>query len=147
MTNVITIARTKELPDRTLGVLYFNDTVIGSTVEQPWRDNMKNQSCIPKGEYDLYPHDSVKHGQVVAFYNPTLDVYLDEDQIPPGKQGRSECLIHEGNFVTDVEGCVAVGNQIVEFQNKGLGVNKSIVTLNKLRELWGNRHNLKAVIK
>jgi hypothetical protein len=147
--HTIKIHRTKYLTDRTLGEIWFDNIQLGYTIEQPWAHNAKNHSCIPVGNYKLFPHNSVHEyiGNTVVFYNPELDVYIDEDQIPAGKTGRSSCLIHVGNYVSDVQGCVAVGAAIHDFgAPHGLGVTSSHATMDKLKKLWGNRQGLVAVI-
>ncbi len=145
----IKIVRDKYLTDRTLGTLWFDSLQLGHTIEQPWAHNEKGHSCIPEGEYKLFPHNSIHEsiGNTVVFYNPELGVYIDEEQVPPWETGRSECLIHAGNYVSDVQGCVAIGASIVDFGSPhGLGVNSSHATLDKLKALWGNRQGLTATI-
>lgn len=144
--SLITIIRIKHLPDRELGEIELEGDLIGYTIEQPWKENKNNVSCIPVGSYKLLPHNSPHFGSVVMFYNPELGVY--GEQLPPGRHGRTVCLIHNGNYVTDVQGCVAVGAQMVDFGSPhGLGVNHSKDTLEKLRELWGDRKDLRAIIR
>ncbi len=71
------------------------------TLELPWRDNMRDISCIPPGTYPLTWHESKKFK---AFH--VKDV-----------PDRSGVLIHAGNvagdtgkgFRTDVEGCILLG--------------------------------------
>lgn len=81
------------------------------TLEDPWNDNKPFKSCIPAGTYQLLPFNSVKHPACWVMYNPELNIYRQPGEIPAGKkgEGRFACLIHAGNWETDVEGCIAVG--------------------------------------
>jgi hypothetical protein len=68
----------------------------------PWRDNKPKRSCIPEGTYHVRMRNSPRFGRV---YEIT------------GVPGRSDILIHAGNFAGDVDaglqthvqGCVLVG--------------------------------------
>ena len=77
----------------TLGRL-FNpiDNFQVHTLELPWKDNAKNISCIPKGEYiaelDYYPAYELR-------------------SVPE----RTEIKIHIGNYPKDVKGCIAIGSE------------------------------------
>jgi hypothetical protein len=64
-------------------------------------------SCLPPGLYSLALHDTPKFPRHFALANEQLGVYADS--VPAGKVGRCACLIHTGNYVTDVEGCIIVG--------------------------------------
>lgn len=64
-------------------------------LENPWKDNAKNVSCIPSGRYWCKPFDSPTHG-------PTFQI-MDV----PG--GRTFILYHRGNVSADTEGCVLIG--------------------------------------
>jgi hypothetical protein len=77
------------------------------TLEDRWNDNKPFASCIPVGVYDLVPWDSMKHPLCWAMVNPELNIYRTPERMPVG--GRYSCLIHAGNWETDVEGCIAVG--------------------------------------
>lgn len=81
------------------------------TLEDRWNDNKPFASCIPAGEYQLLTFDSPKHPACWVMYNPALNIYRQPGEIPPGQKGvgRFACLIHAGNWETDVEGCIAVG--------------------------------------
>ena len=80
-------------PDETLGVLKFKDYALW-TAECPWRENQRFTSCIPDGQYALSAFDSPAHRDTWQI----IDV-----------EGRDGILIHVGNSVADVTGCVAVG--------------------------------------
>lgn len=87
-------------PDETLGLMKFPVMDDGSsryslwTVECPWNQNIPFLSAIPDGEYTVQAFDSVDH--------PNCWV------ITP-VQGRTGILIHSGNSVDDVCGCIAPG--------------------------------------
>ena len=65
------------------------------TVERPWLDNQSRVSCIPEGTYPLAPSFFHKGGY------PAYEVR----EVP----GRDRILLHVGNVMEDVEGCVALG--------------------------------------
>ncbi len=148
--NVIRIDRIKSVSSgsATYGKMYFNGTFLGYTVERPWVDNRKGVSCIPEGIYNMVPHNSQKFGNVVAFHAPDLNVYandvLAKDAVEPY---RSYCLIHAANFSYQLQGCVAPGDRWMK-DSKGniIGVGSSRSVLAKLRDLWGNRGGLQAII-
>ena len=79
--------------DYTQGILTVNDLVF-FTLELPWRDNQRNISCIPPGEYPIRVFKHSRWGNVVEI----MDV-----------PNRSGILIHPGNYVGDTEGCVLPG--------------------------------------
>lgn len=86
----------------TEGRLITEDGFECSTLELPWRENMKGKSCIPSGEYEVKVRVSPKYGKV---YWVT--------QVPD----RTYILIHSGNFAgntdkgfkTHVAGCILLG--------------------------------------
>lgn len=145
---IIKIERIKYTSKGTYGVIYFNDKKIGVTVEQPWNNNAKGSSCIPKGKYQLQPWDSAKYGKVVVFVNPLLNVFREEKDIPKGTTGRSYCLIHNANYPHELRGCVAVGDKFMtDSSGEPIGVSNSKATLANLRLLWGDRTDLFCEIK
>jgi len=95
------LIRSESSDEGTFGTLYIGDNTL-STAEPPWRDNEKNISCIPYGEYECAYAVSVKYGPV----------YLVKD-VP----GRTAILIHVGNwagdealgFKSDSDGCILPG--------------------------------------
>lgn len=64
------------------------------TIELPWRNNERNRSCIPSGEYLARQHVSPDFGR-------TLWVKDVDD--------RSEIVIHVANSPADLDGCIAPG--------------------------------------
>ncbi len=90
------------------------------TLELPWRDNQRRISAIPEGRYPVVPRQSAKYGHHLHI----LDV-----------PGRDLILIHQANYVTQLEGCIAVGRSWFDLNKDGLmDVTDSIKTKNRLLE-------------
>lgn len=83
------------------GDLFLNGTHLCKTLELPNLDNANNVSCIPEGIYDLAPHNTKK-------FPETFRVL----KVP----NREAILIHTGNKLTDIQGCILVGT---EFKGRG----------------------------
>lgn len=119
----IIIDRFQEEEKQTLGELRLKDKhgeVIFEcyTLELPWRDNERNVSRIPKGEYLASQHVSSKFGDCIWIQN-----------VP----NRSEILIHKGNFHDDTLGCILVGEDIADIDGDGYrDVTNSTETINKM---------------
>lgn len=132
----LTLKRIAYLRDYTAGLLtVLNQTF--STVERPWiptpahRGGTNSFSCVPDGDYKLEPFVGARFQNVYALSNPDLDVYVG---LPTGKLGRSAILIHEGNTVKDVIGCIAIG---MAASADGSRVSESVQALNFLRSILG----------
>lgn len=124
-------------------------TLVLQTIERPWVPDplgpggMPDASCVPVGTYDLVMHDTVSHPRTWALVNPSLAVYHEPGDIPPGTRGRSACLIHAGNLAVQSEGCVLVGLSRSELLGEP-DVALSQAALAKLHEVlpWENGHTL-----
>jgi len=99
-------------PQQTLGVLRHEPTGWACcTLELPWRDNENRRSCIPPGPgegaitYKAKRHESPRYGECLWL---------------PGVRGRSEILIHAGNYVSDTLGCILVGAQFRDLDGDSL---------------------------
>lgn len=110
-----TLTRFAYAPECTLGWLQFG-TLRLATIERPWIANpvgpggLPQQSCVPDGTYNARPHTSVRFPNTFALTNHALGVYYQPGDKPAGQPwGRTAILIHAGNRVRDVIGCVAVG--------------------------------------
>ena len=93
------------------------------------------------GTYELRPHDSERFPGTYALVNETLGVYY---QTRPAGQtwGRTAILIHVGNRVKDVIGCVAVGLEHGELYGSR-AVLSSRQAMEQLRGMLGrNYHEL-----
>lgn len=109
------LVRFAYLPDVTLGILRIGDLRL-CTLEEPWRPDpdgpggQQGVSCVPDGGYSLYAHNGTRFKDVFGLRNAALGVYRQPQDIPAGqKYGRSAVLIHAGNSVDDIEGCMLVG--------------------------------------
>lgn len=131
----------------TLGRLHAGPLVF-YTIERPWiRDErgpggQRTVSCVPDGVYKVIPHNSQKFGAVWALVNPELGVWYQPGDIPAGQPwGRSAILIHVGNTVADVIGCIAVGKRPLHLAEHSVA--DSRVAIEKLRGILGrNIHTL-----
>jgi hypothetical protein len=96
----------------TEGWLWIDDDTRLHTIERPWKGGAPGGvpfvSCVPDGRYDLDPFVRSNGDVVLRLQNPDLGVYHNADDRPSGK-GRYAVLIHVGNYVDDVVGCIAPG--------------------------------------
>jgi hypothetical protein len=73
------------------------------TLEESWRNNEKNKSCIPPGGYDVMRVRTPKHGETWQVMNV---------------EGRSAILIHVINTEADTEGCIGLGKEYGKLRAK-----------------------------
>lgn len=123
------------LDNCTIGKLYYRDELICYTIERPWLNNQKGVSCIPEGEYDLNRYDSAGHPDCFSLTCHDLGVGLTRDY------HRNYILIHVGNFVDDIEGCIAPG---LTLHPSTWGVASSRDAMEKLKILIHN-NNIKKI--
>lgn len=64
------------------------------SVELPWKDNQHFISCIPAGTYRCTKMVHIKHGTIWRVN---------------GVPGRDDILLHQGNTIKDLLGCIAPG--------------------------------------
>ena len=82
----------------TIGELFINGERFCDTLENPWINNKKNVSCIPKGEYKVRLR--------LARESATRDyLHLLVEDV----ENRSYILFHIGNTPKDTSGCILVG--------------------------------------
>ncbi len=84
-------------PAGTFGTLFLPENIL-YTVERPWLDNIPRWSCIPEGQYKCVPRPYYRGG-----YNA-----IHVTDVP----NRSYILMHKGNIMHNVEGCIAVGTEL-----------------------------------
>jgi len=101
------------------------------TLELAWKNNQKQISCVPIGDYKVKKRWSKKFGN----HFHILDV-----------PNRSYILIHCANFYTQLRGCVAVGDDLSYINGDNeIDVVNSTKTLKELLKMMPNNFNLKIV--
>lgn len=75
------------------------------TLELPYKDNQTNISCIPEGRYIVKRYKSPKFSDCFKIY----DINKDDGGNYKEVNGRSDILIHTGNFIDETKGCILVG--------------------------------------
>jgi hypothetical protein len=84
--------------ESTLGKLFLNGEYFCDTLENPWKNNVRNISCIPDGIYDVrlrLPRESASRDYL----------HLLVKEVP----NRDYILFHRGNTSADTSGCILVG--------------------------------------
>jgi len=131
------INRTRATKYQTLGyfVLFSGDVPVltGNTLELPWKDNKKEKSCIPAGEYVAKMTWSPKFGRMLL---EILDV-----------EERTEIRIHAGSFKKNTLGCPLVGNMYVDIDGDGkLDMKNSQKTLQHLHGYVEELNEIEVII-
>jgi Family of unknown function (DUF5675) len=130
--HALKLVRFAYAPFGTFGIMYAG-TERFYTVEQPWRLNARQRSCVPEGEYQLIKHHSKKYPNSFALVNHDLGVhYQPGPNVPP--TARLAILIHQGNTAADVSGCIAVGTSL-GMVGGAWAVTNSQAAMTRLREL------------
>jgi len=112
-------------PKQTLGVLRHKPSDwTCCTLELPWDGNENRRSCIPPGptsasmKYGARVHESKRYGTTLWL---------------PDVEGRSEILVHAGNYISDTLGCILVGRHFRDLDGDGsTDVTSSAETLEEL---------------
>ncbi len=121
----LVLNRLQKLDDRTLGRLcVFSDLELEATfatLELPWRNNEKGNSCILSAFYTVEPRTSPKYGKHL---------------LVNGTAPRELILLHQGNFPKDTAGCILVGSDFSDIdQDKKLEITNSKRAMQKLVKL------------
>lgn len=114
--------------DCTLGVLTLGKFRC-FTLELPDLNNASNISCIPEGTYKVTKHKSPSQG----------DCFKIHDVV-----NRSDILIHVGNYTSDIQGCILVGDKIADINGDGIpDVTSSNRTLRELLSIASDEFLIK----
>ncbi len=100
----------------TYGVLIRDGHPLCVTLELPWKNNEKDVSCIPEGEYEFNRYSSTKYKNIWRL---------------EGVPDRTDILIHAGNTIADFKGCIGAGKT---YYNNGIYLSQDAIDL--------LRHNL-----
>lgn len=109
---ILDLKRIASRDDGTFGVLLADGAPFAVTLERPWRDNRRGESCIPAGDYLCTRVNSPKFGMT----------WMVRD-VP----GRSEILFHAGNIFHDSHGCILVAERFVVWQDGSAAISDSRV--------------------
>ena len=106
----IRINRTFQNNKQSLGICSIFDELnrpifSAISLERGWLDNKSNISCVPKGTYT-----------VVLEYSNHFKKELWELK---GVPGRSECKFHEANYWYQLQGCIALGQRLLDLDSDG----------------------------
>jgi len=92
------------------------------TLERPWLDNQNGISCIPLGTYHCLWRQRP---------NKTWTYWLSD--VP----GRSWVLIHSGNIVAHVQGCIMMGLARGKWKTGERAVFQSVTAVRQFEQLMG----------
>ena len=85
---------------QTLATLQCADRLL-FTIELPWKQNRRNVSRIPAGDYEMKPHES---GRAVRLVYP-----MAEDRNPE----RTYINLEIANRADELQGCIGVGTRVM----------------------------------
>ena len=135
----MTLQRAHHKADVTIGMLSIEGVEHSPiyTLENPWKDNKPWVSSIPIGDYAVTRWISPNHGDCFKIFEV---------------DGRTDILIHIGNFETETSGCVLVGMSSGVMFNKDTGqeepaVKSSALALGYLQDLLRNTDNLTLTVR
>lgn len=120
----VVLRRVSQTDLGTYGMLIADDRTLCHTCEDPWNENARFVSCIPPGTYRVAKRVSPKYGH-----------HWHVQNVP----GRTLILIHNGNYTTDTEGCILVGDGFMrDRESQIIGVTNSKNTMKRLRAVLPN---------
>lgn len=126
-----TLTRYKQDDKQTLGMMKVTDTAIVDTLELAWKNNEFQISRIPAGIYKVVKRNSEKYKDHFHILNV------------PDRDG---VLIHNGNYNSQIKGCVLVGSGLSDMNKDGYqDVMNSKKTLAKMNELMPNEFLLEII--
>lgn len=83
----------------TFGVLLNGSIPFAVTLERPWINNIRNESCIPIGSYNCKKYHSNTHGDTYEI----LDVM--------NRGNGKKIIFHKGNLDDDSRACILIGEE------------------------------------
>jgi hypothetical protein len=127
----ITLKRISDDGVQTLGHLHLGNGKVYQTLELAWKNNERQQSCIPKGVYKVRKRTSAKYGEHFHILN-----------VP----NRDMILIHHANFHNQLLGCIAPGKGLADLNKDGrLDVTSSRQAMKEMLAYLPNTFELEIV--
>ena len=111
----------------TIGKLTLPDGWSCFTMENPWLDNARGESCIPEGTYTMGK-------RVSPIVQRTSRGQYEQGWEVQDVPGRSFIMIHPGNWVSNTDGCLLPGRAIAFTADRGLMVTSSQIAFKELME-------------
>lgn len=75
-------------------------------MEREWFLNRRGESCVPRGEYVLEPHNGTKYKNTYAVVGEGVG------HTPEDGKARYACVFHAAVFPTQLQGCFAPAHSI-----------------------------------
>ena len=129
----VTLNRFAHTPVGVFGELILPSGRTLFTVERPWLNNKPTVSCIPEGTYPCQPRKYYRGGYEAI---EVLDV-----------PDRSYILIHRGNTMDDLAGCIAPGMDLGYVNKKWAVTNSREAFAYVMDELGGKQFYLDVCTK
>lgn len=124
-----TLTRQSDNGIETLGILKSTVPEVSfqcNTLERPYLHNLHNVSAVPAGTYTC-----------TWSFMPDMNTYHYELQNVPGRSG---IFIHNGNYVSNSEGCILLGATEADINHDGQAdITSSVNTLEKFETLCGKQ--------
>ncbi len=96
------------------------------TLELPWKNNQKNISRIPTGKYEC----------AVGYSNKFKKILYQIKNVP----NRLGILFHGGNYYTQIQGCILLGDSLTDINKDGQkDVTNSVKTVDKFMTFMENK--------
>ena len=128
---IVTLERFAYTPQGTFGRLTAGAVEL-FTIERPWLNNIRSQSCIPVGDYAL---------NRCTFHRGGYEVYE-----VMGVPDRSLIKIHIANVMDDILGCIGPGTRLGYVKGKWAVLN-SRIALGEFMEVMEPELNSRIVIE
>ena len=114
---LVTIKRTYNLPEITLGTIDIDGEPFAWTLELPYRNNERDISSIPVGEYNFERYKRPS-GEWTFMVNVKF---------------RDGILFHPANLIRDLKGCIGLGKEVGKLYGS-LAIIHSKIAFNEFME-------------
>jgi hypothetical protein len=121
---IVTLKRGYGDRNQQLGDLMI-DGFTCKTLELSWKNNQRNISCIPTGEYEVKRKFSFKFGWVYEIQN-----------VP----NRTNIYFHSGNTFFDIQGCILLGTHYGDLnKDESADIFNSKITVKKFEDFMNKK--------
>lgn len=102
------------------------------TLELPWKENKRNVSCIPEGEYKIRPFHSDTHGYCFEIYNVVNRDLIRMHSANSVRENYQDPYIKTKVWRCQLRGCVAPGMKlrldgIIEHSGDAMNILRKII--------------------